>query len=496
MKQHPSHSAGFTLIELMVSIAIALLLILGVNQVFRISSQTAGAGQALSTINRDNRAIQNTFVLDFKNLLPVASTASPTADGPCFIISSQSVFAFRNSTDKAGAADPADPSHEPNLFANYPGNKWPAALINFRNHRIDTVSFFTRGLYARQSASGNAGFVSSTTATEAWIWYGDGALAGNNGTVYGPGGNDPTMPPDSANTNNQVASDFFLCRQAILLNSGLSTSPAITPPRDANFYIVAPSVPMSPLGFKSPANGDPQSLIQFSRYDIAQTSIQGFTNILKAYAGPTGAVNDWWDPMIYRFQINPFVSKPITAAGMATSSPALVRGCAQFIVEYAGNFYTKNQYGGVVNASPDPTGQLDFSVDTDSTGRVIAQRTRWYGFPRDTNGDGIIDSRDVMPLREYIDGVAAADGTTIISDDIEKFSNLLSPGKPYNSAGTPSTGFDYKPSVSRTSSYTAAWGPRTNTPFPKMVRITVAIDDPNGRLGDAQFFEYVFDVQP
>jgi hypothetical protein len=29
-----------------------------------------------------------------------------------------------------------------------------------------------------------------------------------------------------------------------------------------------------------------------------------------------------------------------------------------------------------------------------------------------------------------------------------------------------------------------------------MIRITIAIDDPNGRLGDEQYFEYVFDVQP
>ncbi|MDB5332181.1 MAG: hypothetical protein JWP03_3332 [Phycisphaerales bacterium] len=494
MKQHAPQPAGFTLIELMVSIAIALLLILGVNQVFKISSETAGQGQALSTINRDNRAIQNTLVLDLKNLIPVPGGASQTTDGPLFIINSQTVGAFRNARDKSAASDPADPRHEPTLFANStPPGHWNPALLNFRNHRIDRVCFFARGLYARQTATGTnvnstAGtpFVSPTTSSEAFIWYGHGMLPNTANVYFGPG--DPDAP-NAANTSNQLASDFFLCRQAILL----SLNP------DGNSLQPATAV-LAPLGFGSKSNGN--TVIQDSRFDVAQTSIQQFNAILKAFApyppAPRAPV-DWWDPMIYRFQANPFLSKPVTPAGMATASPCLVRGCSQFVVEFAGNFYTKKPLSGAMaHPAPDPTGELDFYTDLDTTGKfILAKHIRWYGFPRDTNGDGIINYRDVMPLTALMPSAVQADNITPV-DDVEHLSNVTAPQAPYGSDpdGTPTQGFDYKSSVAANSSYTAAWGPTTTLPFPKMIRVTIAIDDPNGRLGDEQFFEYIFDVQP
>src|SRR6476646_4004668 len=58
---------AFTLVELMVSIAVALLLILGVNQVFRATSQTTGAGQALSTEQRYSRTVKTTLSNDLHN---------------------------------------------------------------------------------------------------------------------------------------------------------------------------------------------------------------------------------------------------------------------------------------------------------------------------------------------------------------------------------------------------------------------------------------------
>lgn len=485
MTQHRTQPAGFTLIELMVSIAIALLLILGVNQVFKISSETAGQGQALSTINRDNRAIQNTLVLDFKNLVPVPGGASQTTDGPLFIINSQTMGAFRNARDKSAASDPADPRHEPTLFASStPPGHWNPALLNFRNHRIDRVCFFARGLYARQTATGTsvnsaAGtpFVSSTTASEAFIWYGHGMLpnTANPNVYFGPG------DPNAANSSNQVASDFFLCRQAILLS----------PNPDGN-SLQPGTADLAPLGFGSKSNGN--TVIQDSRFDVAQTSIQQFNAILSAFPPPP-APDGWWNRMIYRFQANPFLSKPVTPAGMATAAPCLVRGCSQFIVEFAGNFYTKSDNGSMAHPLPDPNGQLDYYADYDSTGKfIVAKHIRWYGFPRDTNGDGIIDYRDVMPLRAMLGQSIGIDNKTLV-DDVEPPTNVASVQSPY-SGGVPTSGFDYKQSVLPTSTYTAAWGPNTTLPFPKMIRITIAIDDPNGRLGDEQYFEYVFDVQP
>ena len=43
--------------------------------------------------------------------------------------------------------------------------------------------------------------------------------------------------------------------------------------------------------------------------------------------------------------------------------------------------------------------------------------------------------------------------------------------------------------------YTCAWGPADNV-RPKMIRLTIVIDDPNGRLPDGQTYEYVFSLPP
>ena len=89
---------------------------------------------------------------------------------------------------------------------------------------------------------------------------------------------------------------------------------------------------------------------------------------------------------------------------MAKSSPSLIRGCTQFIVEYAGNFYTKNTTtplnrtaaripDGSASATlndgtgnpqivpaPDATGELDYYLDS-----IGNRHIRWYGFPRLVN---------------------------------------------------------------------------------------------------------------
>jgi prepilin-type N-terminal cleavage/methylation domain-containing protein len=49
---------GFTLVEVMISVALVLILIIGINQAFKMVTDTVGAGQTLSAIVRDNRAIQ------------------------------------------------------------------------------------------------------------------------------------------------------------------------------------------------------------------------------------------------------------------------------------------------------------------------------------------------------------------------------------------------------------------------------------------------------
>ncbi len=191
--------------------------------------------------------------------------------------------------------------------------------------------------------------------------------------------------------------------------------------------------------------------IEDSRYDCAVGDFATFKSILlksiqraNGYNTATSPYNwRWWESLCYRFRANPTVTSPLTPAGVAQQQPIFLRHCTQFIVEYAGDFFKQdnNQYNGAVlnqhygcindvyfdTLDPHPTdGIVDYYVDktkdpgyptNPQTPSTWVRRIRWYGFPRDTNGDGHIygysanriaggttnnDITDVVPLRDIM----------------------------------------------------------------------------------------------
>src|SRR5437762_13720216 len=78
---------GFTLIELMISIALVLVLMIGINKVFKLTTDTVGAGQTLSAAVRDSRAAQAVYSADFGTM---------AQDAPFLLIRSSVTPAFRN----------------------------------------------------------------------------------------------------------------------------------------------------------------------------------------------------------------------------------------------------------------------------------------------------------------------------------------------------------------------------------------------------------------
>src|SRR5271155_1576399 len=100
-----SHSRAFTLVELLVSIAIALVVIIGINYIFSATSKTVGAGESLLSAGRDARTLLQTMNVDLTSVDPVSSSTSADGDPICFIIQSQHQYAFRNADDMQGASD-------------------------------------------------------------------------------------------------------------------------------------------------------------------------------------------------------------------------------------------------------------------------------------------------------------------------------------------------------------------------------------------------------
>jgi prepilin-type N-terminal cleavage/methylation domain-containing protein len=64
-----SSRRGFTIVELMISIAMVVILMVGIHQVFKMSSDTVGIGHAVGDMARNNRSVQGVFHHDYERVL-------------------------------------------------------------------------------------------------------------------------------------------------------------------------------------------------------------------------------------------------------------------------------------------------------------------------------------------------------------------------------------------------------------------------------------------
>jgi prepilin-type N-terminal cleavage/methylation domain-containing protein len=522
----PRARGGFTLVEVMISIAIALVLILGVSQIFSMAQRTTGAGIEVLADTETNRGIQQMLLNDARGV------TNAVGDSPGLVILSYATATFRNRADQQ-----QDNDGNPQTI-NDPVN--PTATINEsiaaiddRVHRTDVLGFFARGKFTRRTGDGMTGspfsLTAPTTSDEAFIWYGHLALPDNNeitkwdylkpgaptttpkGQFWNPGCADPTLNP-----NNFFASDWVLGRQVILLSPRGSSSP------EPHIRGISESTPQNPLwlqGSSSSVASDNNIPLYASRYDLADASIAAYRNAL-------GGGTNWWQgltgwdpskPQQTRFDGNPFARKPATAsmstgadiqqlsAAIAQMSPIFVRGCTQFVVEFAGDYVTQNASGtiGTTDSSGRTTlggsdGQIDYYVDNNGTHQI-----RWYGFPRDSAADGgpvattpsTPGDGGVFPVGLVFKNAGVTPPAGWLVGGNLAFERLSANSYVWPaSANTDQT--NGLPAWS-TGPYACAWGTDTdalNIPRPKMLRITIGIDDPTGHLNTQQVYEYVVNL--
>jgi len=143
--------SGFTLIELMVSIAMVLILILGVNAIFKMASDTVNAGNALASADRENRAATSVLNDDFRTAV--------INDGPMLLVRSERFPAFRNREDEQADRDgnpmTTDLDGDNKEGGSAKGEVTGPLTYNTRNHRVDRVGFFSNQLYRRQTGTHN-----------------------------------------------------------------------------------------------------------------------------------------------------------------------------------------------------------------------------------------------------------------------------------------------------------------------------------------------------
>jgi prepilin-type N-terminal cleavage/methylation domain-containing protein len=530
-------AAGFTLIEVMISLLLVLLLVYGVAQVFKMSGDTVGANQAVASMVRDQRAAIATMKEDFRNSL---------VDSPLFMISSQ--LAYQGPASGAGQApqetydatktirrgfragfrspeeeaQSLDTDRDPTMATVDTATgttvvqRVPFTAQTDRTPRLDRMSFFARNLYQRQTAS-NRQAMSTVSSQDAYIWYGHTALPGHV-EYRSPS---PTFAADYVIPHNQYARDRILGRMAILLK----TSPyAITnPPEEPIVGKPLNEDPLSPLGVRSRA--------WESLSDLADTTIDIWRQQSDALFA--AQPNAWYVPMeddlsgparehrMWWANCNPILARPVTQQKLAQTTAAFVPQCTQFIVEYAGDFLDQDEAhatepgkivdakakfrtdNGVVetdtpaNATLD-RGAIDYIIDRSAdTSNPPTRRDRWvkkirwYGLPRDVNGDGLIGINDVLPLADVMAYAGNPPGGTAVPGLQGRIGpweqKFPTPGFMSSEVNGNYSNLSSNLAAARNFKYVCAW----HNGGPAMVRITMKLDDPTGRLQGGQWYEFV-----
>ena len=610
-------AAGFTLVELMISLALVLLLTVAMARIFGVTTRAISKGTAVGEVVRGLDATRTALQLDFTGAeagvgydpLRDARGILPLAEQPAIIISSKTYNTFLDAADGKADSD-GDPK---TIDRDGDGvDEATPPLTNFQTGRRwfrgDRLSFFARGDYKSQ-AQGNANaFVSDVSAPDAWVWYGHGRVysGGANGDInqssqyISPGAGNA-----AGNPNNYYASDWILLRDATLLkgpvdHDGTPNQDTVTDasnqpvlhmdlrqfnnawsaedPRNIDtVYQTKPATQPPPTNFGSPANVAPlgygnraflfpaaQSgqatgtnqefvyktnfpyLIQHGRVDVAGVTARAFRQHLDAiqqvpilngiwYQAPT---RNWYSQLFaseatteQRFWVNADLVRPIDAGELSQATSLLLPGCTQFVVEYAGDFLTQNPNdGSIIATAPNnglaPDGRIDFTVDVSGV-----RHTRWYGLPRDVDGDGsilgpgataadLLDSIDVRPLADYrpdpnlpfpferrLPGKLSGSGANVTPNargGIADYANIAANFLPYNNGASYAAG-------SYDGTYVVAWGPgdfdgtayQAGGPYaafagykfgPSLIRVVVTGIDGQRKLEEPITQELVFRV--
>jgi len=344
----------------MLSLAMVLILIVGINYVFRSATDAVGAGNALNNINSDSQATQPMIFDDLRNV---------SKNPPCFIISSQLVTQFGNTDDAKTSSDPTvivtDNAGSMVKIANGPSpNFLSPAILNSRNHRADLLKFFAHALYHRRSGPDGT-YYALDSSNDAFIEYGHAALPSNDLTAfYGPS----SLPNTISGVYNgaQVAgvprigayaSDWVLARRVTLLKDPSTLTTAgdyyypigATPNGITNWGaqggitatgLFGAGVNATPLSYGTPENnaadnpptpGIPVPINQFqsSRYDLAGVTPEYFDRLIAnsiltwQSAGNTGA-SLWWNSLIYALPMTQNTATaplPYPRPGVASDTP-------------------------------------------------------------------------------------------------------------------------------------------------------------------------------
>lgn len=557
---------GFTLVELMLSIAMVLLLMIGINAIFRTTADTVGTGQAALSTARELRNAFDAFDSDFNGFLGNGSQ-------PVLIIYNQNLPGFRDKVDMNSDKDYLTTNSNENALHVFDsqGNILTSARIggfnngnmpvvaDNRNHRVDIVSFFSSGRFRRQTGmqknlSTNAPdfntYQSLYNSDTAYISFGHARLPDNNsanwltpGTYLHPG---LTGGSATNNPNGFFANEWIVTRRAIMLGKPDTTN---------NNYILGlnGSGGNSPQGYFNPAfpNNNPNQLqkmipfaygtaatfgnsgmpapnqIQDSTCDVAGISLSDYTARVKsnsltgagkryplwylALLSSTGATNGngTTPASTFRYACKPWVSRNFATpqdrqVDFGLSSPAFIHGCSQFIVEFAGDYVEQKTPNSDAITGVKADNTLDFDMiavpDRSGTNTVLEKRIRWYGLERRYASNTQANPAgpyylDVRPLYKWTGVPLPFEKVTTSGGAADSFPRTLPAQVGSYTCAWNAFDLQHQPAPGDDPNLLpASVGPYAKGFMPWMIRVTIRVDDPAGRLPDGQVVQYVFNL--
>jgi hypothetical protein len=325
----------------------------------------------------------------------------------------------------------------------------------------------------------------------------------------------PTGAP-AADTAATTASDWVLGRSSMLLQP---RNPITDAHYTSLFYNAFATLPRGNGYAPGPW------LIQDSRFDVVTTTMEQFRDDLDAElqvraalppgGGPVPEANQTWYQSDATASINyaratkafadradqTGMIKPTDelSSEMALATPIFLKGSTQFIVEFAGDFYDQGfvALGGDGVPHSETLGTIDWETVPPAAGG--GTRIRWYGMPRNVDGDAA-GTPDVQPLSVAPPDFDPGAGVRPWWNDGAVQRAHANATDPYIFAWGPVGTQDirprpigYRPADAATGK--AAIGAKQGHAYacrPRLIRIIIEATDQNSRLPEGQHIEMIF----
>lgn len=327
MPMHPRQLAGFTIIELIVAIALTSMLAFMVNTLFFETTRAVQVGVRTGDMLVTSETIGDQLRRDAKRMNGPnrdSSTWSSSADdAPGVLVIANRLFVWNEGAN--------------GTRVNFEGDERQQSV------RSDQLAFITHrtledeGAFRALTPENEDQFHNANAADHARVWYGHVLRTDEDGMT----------PADALLPNTSPANYWVLGRQQMLLTGGASGTSANYFTYDAAVTEAASGSSQSPYSSSSP----PPPLLYHGLTDVSNRSLFGDpSSLIEQLVTPTGPADDYGNLAAdlafvrnanTRLHVNPL---PEPQSGMMESwqlaqmHAILAMGVSDFIVEFAGDY--------------------------------------------------------------------------------------------------------------------------------------------------------------